>query len=159
MNYKITVSADLSEGKIPLTNLGNEYTAGKIGSQTLTATSGAITGYRRTFYGTLTEKAELTSGVIRGLASKTSSASANGSTFDIAVPVGCVRVVFAYPSGLQDVTSVLDANDSNANIVSAFTKTLVDVEGAEGHTAKEYKVYYIDFANPYDAANTFKVTI
>lgn len=159
MNYKITVSADLSEGAVPLTNLGNPYEDGKIEAQTLSATSGAISGYRRTFYGTLTEKSTLTSAVVRDLASKTSSASSNGSKFDITVPVGCVRVVFAYPSTLRDVTSVLDVNDSSANIVSAFTKTLVNVEGAGGYTAKEYKVYYIDFANPYDAANTFKVTI
>lgn len=160
INYTITVSADLTEGAIPLTNLGNEYAAGKIAGGTKTSSkSAAITGYRRTFYGTLNEKTTLTSAVIRGLSGKSTKALSNGSTFDITIPVGCLRVVFAYPSGLQDVSSVLDANDSNANIVSAFTKTLVNVEGAEGYTTKEYKVYSIDFANPYDAANTYKVTI
>jgi len=33
------------------------------------------------------------------------------------------------------------------------------VEGANGATAIAYKVYTMDFANPYDTANKYSVTI
>jgi hypothetical protein len=68
-------------------------------------------------------------------------------------------VVFAYPATLQDLTQILDKNDSNSNIISGFTKTEIDVEGASDYDAIAYKVYYIDFANPYDTTNVFKVAI
>lgn len=158
INYKITVYADLSEGAIPVTNTGNEYAAGKISAATKSATSAAITGYRNTFYGTFTNKDALTSATVRTL-TKSGAAFANGSTFKITVPVGCYRVVFAYPATLRDVTSVLDKNDSNANIVTGFTKSTMDITGANNHTAISYKVYTMDFANAYDAANEFTVTI
>lgn len=158
INYKITVSALLSDGVVPKTNTGNDYAAGQITSATKTATSGALTGYRNTFYGTLNSKDTLTSDIIRGL-TKSGSAYSNNKSFTISIPKDCLRVVFAYPATLRDVTSVLDKNDSNANIVSGFTKTTMDIEGANGHTAISYKVYTMDFANPYDTANTFTVTI
>lgn len=70
-----------------------------------------------------------------------------------------MRVVFAYPSTLHDVTSVKDSNGLNAEIKSAFTKSTVNVEGANGYTAEEYKVYMTDFADPVKKANTYNVTI
>lgn len=159
INYTITLSADLTDGVIPKTNVGNDYAAGKISGGTKSATSSAITGYRKTFWGTLTEKNEITSSTIRGLAKNSSSAYGNGSTFKITVPKGCLRVVFAYPATLRDVTSVLDKNDSNANIVSGFVKASVDVQGINKYSAIPYKVFYMDFANAYDTDNEFSVTI
>ena len=159
INYKITLTADVTDGAIPKTNVGNDYTAGQIKGGTRSITSGAITGYRKSFWGTLTSKDEMTSSTIRGLAKSSTSALANGSTFKITIPKDCLRVVFAYPATLRDVTSVLDKNDSNANIVSGFVKSTLDVTGANKHTAISYKVFTMDFANPYDTANEFSVTI
>ena len=158
INYTITVSAVLSDGAIPKTNTGNDYAAGQLKEKTYSATSTAISGYRNTFYGTLTNKNALTSDIVRGL-TKSGSAYSNNKTFTISVPKDCLRVVFAYPATLRDVTSVLDKNDSNANIVSGFTKSTLNVEGANNYDAISYKVYTMDFANPYDTANTFTVTI
>lgn len=158
ISYTVTATATYGDGTIPLTNTGNEYAAGQIKAGSKSNTSSAITGYRNTFYGTLTEKSTLTSDVIRGLTAS-GSASVNGSAIDINVPVGALRVVFAYPATLRDLTQVLDKNDSNSNIISGFTKIEVDVEGANDYDAIKYKVYYIDFANPYDTTNVFKVTI
>ena len=47
----------------------------------------------------------------------------------------------------------------NAEIKSAFTKSTVSVEGANGYTAISYKVYTTDYAQPNDKANTYTVTI
>ena len=84
---------------------------------------------------------------------------ANGNTFTISIPVGALRVMFAYPATLRDVSSVQDVNGMNAEIKSAFTMNNVDVEGASGYTAIGYKVFVMDLAKANDTANTYKVTI
>lgn len=157
-NYKVTATGNFSEGAIPVTNVGNEYAAGKIAAGSNSATSSAITGYRNSFYGTLTEKGELTSDIIRSLG-KSNKALINGSTFSITVPVGAMRVVFAYPATLRDVTSVKDVNGLNAEISSAFRKSTLSVEGLNNFQGIDYKVYVTDFAEAVATANTYNVTI
>lgn len=158
-NYKLTATATYGAGVVAHDNLGGlSNPEVKIAAGSKSATSSAITGYRNSFYGTLTTKADLTSATVRGL-TKTGKALAKGNTLSIAVPVGAVRVIFAYPATLGDVNKVLDVNGLNANITSAFTKVSVNVEGADGYTAIPYNVYYTDYANPNDKANTYTVTI
>ena len=157
-NYKVTATGNFSEGAIPVTNVGNEYASGKIIAGSKSATSSAITGYRNSFYGTLTEKGELTSDIIRSLG-KSNKALKNGNTFDITIPVGAMRVVFAYPATLRDVTSVKDVNGLNAEISGAFRKSTLSVEGLNNFQGINYKVYITDFAEAVAAANTYKVTI
>lgn len=157
-NYSITAEATHGEGAVPLTNTKVEYPEGKIAAGTKTATSTAITGYRNSFYGTVTSKNEITSSIIRGL-TKSGKALKNGSSFTVDIPVGAMRVIIAYPATLRDVSSIKDVNGLNAEIASGFTKTTVSVEGANGYTAKSYKVYYMDFAKANDKANKFTVTI
>lgn len=158
-NYKITAKATYGDGAIPKTNIGNDYAAGQIKAGSKSATSGAITGYRNSFYGTLAEKATVNSAAVRGLTGKSNKALANGAKFNVTIPVGALRVVIAYPATLRDVTSIADVNGMNAEIKSSFTKTTVAVEGANGATAIDYKVYTLDFANANDTANTYAVTI
>ena len=157
-NYKVTATGNFSEGVIPVTNVGNEYAAGKIAAGSKSATSSAITGYRNSFYGTLTEKGELTSDIIRSL-SKSNKALTNGNSFDITIPIGAKRVVFAYPATLRDVTSVKDVNGLNAEISGAFTKSTLSVEGLNNFQGINYKVYVTDFAEAVATANTYNVTI
>ena len=158
-SYKITAKASYEDGKIPLTNTGNEYPDGQIKAGTKSATSSAITGYRNSFYGTLSDKGELTSGIIRGLSGVSGEALMNGNSFDVAIPVGALRVVIAYPATLRDISSIKDVNGMSAEISSSFVPQTVSVEGANGFQAIDYKVYTLDFANANDTANTFKVTI
>lgn len=157
-NYKVNATVNYSEGAIPVTNVGNEYASGKIVAGSKSATSPAITGYRNSFYGTLTEKGELTSDIIRSLG-KSNKALTNGNTFDITIPVGAMRVVFAYPATLRDVSSVKDVNGLNAEISGAFTKSTLSVEGLNNFQGINYKVYVTDFAEAVATANTYKVTI
>lgn len=156
--YSITAKADYSEGEIPVTNLGNDYAQGQILAGSTSKTSSKVTGYRKTFYGTFDNKDEMTGEKIRTLSS-TSTASSNGSSVTVKIPLGAYRVVFAYPSTLQDLSSVNDKNAMDAQIVSGFSNVLLNVEGANGYDAIEYKVYYIDFANANDTENyyTFKI--
>lgn len=158
-NYKITAKANYGEGAVAKDNLGSDSNpVVKIAAGSATKTSGAITGYRNTFYGTVTEKAEVTSTIIRGL-TKSNEALANGSSFTVNIPVGAVRVIFAYPATLQDVSSVKDVNGLNAEIKSAFTKSAVTVAGAGADAGIEYKVYVTDFAEPVAKANSYTVKI
>lgn len=159
-NYKITAKANYGAGAVAVDNLGATSSPEiKIAAGSATETSGAITGYRNTFYGTVTEKAEVTSTIIRSLSGKSNKALANGNSFTINIPVGAVRVIFAYPATLQDVSSVKDVNGLNAEIKSAFTKSSVTVAGAGADTGIAYKVYVTDFAEPVAKANSYTVKI
>lgn len=158
-NYKITAKANYGEGAVAKDNLGADSSpVVKIAAGSATKTSGAITGYRNTFYGTVTQKAEITSTIIRGL-TKSNAALANGSSFTVNVPAGAVRVIFAYPATLQDVSSVKDVNGLNAEIKSAFTKSTVTVAGAGSDAGIAYKVYSTDFAGPVTKPNSYAVKI
>lgn len=159
-NYKITAKANYGEGAVAKDNLGADSNpVVKIAAGSASKTSGAITGYRNTFYGTVTEKAEVTSTIIRGLSGKSNEAWSNGKSFTVNIPVGAVRVIFAYPATLQDVSSVKDVNGLNAEIKSAFTKSAVTVAGAGADAGIEYKVYVTDFAEPVAKANSYTVKI
>ena len=159
-NYKITAKANYGAGAVAVDNLGATSSPEiKIAAGSATKISGAITGYRNTFYGTVTEKAEVTSTIIRSLSGKSNKALANGNSFTINIPVGAVRVIFAYPATLQDVSSVKDVNGLNAEIKSAFTKSSVTVAGAGADTGIAYKVYVTDFAEPVAKANSYTVKI
>lgn len=159
-NYKITAKANYGAGAVAVDNLGATSSPEiKIAAGSATKTSGAITGYRNTFYGAVTEKAEVTSTIIRSLSGKSNKALANGNSFTINIPVGAVRVIFAYPATLQDVSSVKDVNGLNAEIKSAFTKSSVTVAGAGADTGIAYKVYVTDFAEPVAKANSYTVKI
>ena len=158
-NYRLTATATYGEGAVAFNNLGkNSDPVKKIAAGSKSATSSAITGYRNGFYGTLEAAGDLTSAIIRGL-TKTNKAVAKGNTLSIAIPVGAKRVIFAYPKTIGDVKSVKDVNGLNAEIASTFTKIEVSVEGANGFNAIPYNVYYTDYANPNDKANTYTVTI
>lgn len=158
--YNITAKANYSNGIIPSTNLGNEYVDGQILANSTSSTKGPMTGYRKTFYGTLEDKElELNSTTVRGLSGSTDKASANGDSILVNIPVGVMRVVFAYPATLNDLSSVTDTNGLGAEILSSFNVINVDVNGHNGYEAKPYKVYYIDYANPNDTANSYTFTI
>lgn len=158
ISYKITAKATHGAGAIPLTNVGNEYADGQIAAGSKSATSGAVTGYRNTFYGTVTTKDEVTSDIIRKLTSS-NKALIVGNSFTVTVPVGALRVIVAYPATLRDVNSIKDVNGMNAEISSGFSKQTIRVEGANAYSAIDYKVYTMDFATANDTANKFTVTI
>lgn len=160
INYKITAKATHGAGSIPVTNTGNEYASGKIDAGTKSATSGAVTGYRKTFYGTTANKNTITSDIIRGLAGKSTSALSNGSTFNISIPVGAMRVIIAYPATLRELTEVVDVNGMSTNIVGNVSEILtLNVEGANGFDSIAYRVYVFNRGEATIETNTYKVKI
>lgn len=152
--------ATYEQGSVKNDNLGQPYPTGQIPAGSKTSSSISYNPYRKGFYGAVSSKdGSIDSAFVRALPSSTSSAPAQGNTWSISIPVGTLRVAFAYPATLRDVNSVKDVNGLNAEIKSAFTKSTVSVEGANGYAGINYKVYVTDFANATDAANTYTVQI
>lgn len=158
-NYKVSVTATHTAGAVPKNNLGSEVPGKKIAAGTKSATSSAVTGYRNSFWGSVTSKEGTpTSAVIRGLSGKKGGAIAAGNTGDASEAVGAMRVIIAVPAP-RTITSIKDVNGLNAEAFSAFTYTTVNVEGANGYEAKTYNVYYKDNAAANDKANKWHFTV
>lgn len=158
-NYKITATATYGDGVAPKTNLGNEYTAGKIVAGTKSKDSASITGYRSFFYGVV-KTATLDSVVVRGLtnggaynASKTFNITVNGDDgvgIVVAIPADSTR------AGLKEV---LLTTSMNADITADYAvSTAVDVEGANSYAAKSYKIYFYQPAK-LATGQTHKITL
>lgn len=157
-SYTINAEASYDDAAVPVTNKGNAYAAGQIKAGKVSKVSGAISSYRNTFYGTTANKNSLDGTTIRAL-NKTGKASKAGDAITVTLPVGAVRVVFAYPATLRDITSVKDINGLNAEIVSAFNKETITVAGAENDAGISYKVFTSTFAVPLETANSYIITI
>ena len=97
------------------------------------------------------------SAYIRGL-TKSNKAYAAGS-LTINVPAGAQRVCIACEATKTGVTKVINQTAMNADVTATFTQSTVNVEGAEGYTAKEYKVWTFEPAVPYENAATLVVTL
>lgn len=154
---KFTAKIDYAAGPIKEDNLGDPYpsTSIKAGSLTNTIT---YTGQRKTFYGKDTKsQAATTSTEVRALPQSVMNA-ANGTKLTINIAAGDTRVTFAYPATLRDVTSVL-SSALNLNVKDTFVKSLVDVEGANGYNAIQYKVFTYIPAIPFASSDTYTVTI
>lgn len=146
----------------PVTNLGSEAAEGAIEGSSISKTANvSVTGYRNVFYGVYDAKGSNgeNSATIRDL-TKSNAAPKTNTAYNIAIDATAKRAVFAYPATYKDLTEILDKNDSNANIVGAFTKSTVKVEGLNGFDAIDYKVYTINFKDEgYGQSNTFIVKI
>ena len=157
-NFKVTSAAAHTAGTTPVSNTGTPDESKAIAAGTKSGTSGAISGYRNTFYGTLDNPpATLTSDDIRGL-TPSNAALTDGSNWEMEIPVGAKCAIIAYPATLTDLDSVKDDNGLSAEIVSSFKKSTLEVAGANKYEPIPYKVYRFDFgAN--GTLNKFIVTI
>lgn len=158
-NYKVSVVATHTAGAAPKTNLGNEKPDLAIKAGTKSAESSSVTGYRNSFWGGVNSKEGApTSAVIRGLSGKKNGYISAGNEGDAAESVGDMRVIIAVPAP-RTITSIKDVNGLNAETFSAFKAIQVDVEGANGYTAKSYNVYYKDNAEACNKANKWHFTV
>lgn len=139
-------------------NLGDDSNpAVAIAAGTKEKNTNAYTPFRNYFYGATSEKPTVDSAYIRGL-TKSNKAYAAGE-LTINVPAGTVRVAIACLADKPGVTKVVNETAMNADVTSTFTQSTVNVEGAEGYTAKEYKVWVFEPALAYENAAVLKVTL
>ena len=86
-NYTVSATATYEDGAIPVTNIGNPYTAAQIKAGSKSKTSGSVTGFRSYFYGTTTAAPEsVDSAFIHGLTNANKAIS--NTTFDMSIPEG-----------------------------------------------------------------------
>ena len=154
-----TATATYAEGKIKNDNLGQPSPNGHIQAGSKTSSNVSFTGKRNLFYGTgVGAVPELTSEVVRGISGKQLNPS-NGTVFNINIEVGQQYVIFAYPAILRDVNQVMYVETNDTGMAKSFTKSNISVQGANGATGADYKVYSYGMATPAQAPMTFKVTI
>lgn len=155
---RMVATATYGDGAIPVTNLGNEYPAGKIVAGSKQANSGEYKGVRYMFWGPMTDAGmALNSANIRALAYN--KASGTGALTTFGAGAGAKKVVVAVPAG-RKITKVLMPSALNADVTALFVKqgTQSQVEGANGYTAAAYDVYVYQPAS-IDAGETYSVTI
>lgn len=156
LKYKVT--ATHGAGVTADDNLGDDSSpAVAIAAGTKTKETSAYTPYRNYFYGAVSSKPTIDSAFIRSL-TKSNKAYAAG-TLTINVPAGTQRICIACDASKTGVTKVINETAMNADVTSTFAQTTVDVEGADGYTAKSYKVWTFEPAVPYENAATLKVTL
>lgn len=157
VNFKS--EASYADGPIKNNNLDQPSPEGQIKAGKINSTNLSYTGQRNLFYGTgVGELPELNSATVRGLTGKKLNPT-QGYSWNIDIAIGQQYVIFAYPNTLRDVNQVMYVETNDTGMASSFTKTEVEVEGANGFTTKTYKVYTYKMAAPAAAPMTFKVTI
>ena len=155
-NLSISGSVDYSDGAIPVTNLGNNYTSGQIEHDTKTLSKGTLTGYRNWFYdykagGATIDVSALDSAKIRALTPQNGSFPGTLSTDKMQ------QMFFAIPKGRKTEVSV--ANNVNGAPCTVTKVTDVMVEGANHFDAIAYDVWYVNNAAADGGANTYKITV
>lgn len=154
-NYRCSVTVNYGDGAVPLTNLGNPYSAGQITSGSKSANSSAVTGYRGWFCGyyngsqALPDATAITSAQIRAFGVRNGSFVTSMSTNQMQ------QMFFAAPQG--KVTAVAVANSVNG-APQTVRQAVVNVEGANGFTAVPYDVFYVANATAESGASTFTIT-
>ena len=157
--YKVTATANGTAGTIAVDNLGDPSNptiqiAAKDG---YTATSSAVTGYRAWFYGykkgsdNKFDVTNLTSANIRSLT------SSNGSIPSKINATEMQQMFFAIPKGKKTKIAVEGTNPVAPQTVSG--PITVSVEGANGFTAIDYDVWYINNATAAAGRQDYKITV
>ena len=155
-NLSISGSVDYSDGAIPVTNLGNNYTSGQIKAGTKTLSKGTLTGYRNWFYGykaggATIDVSALDSAKIRALTAQNGGFPATLDTNKMQ------QMFFAIPKGRKTEVSV--ANNVNGAPCTVTKVTDVMVEGANHFDAIAYDVWYVNNAAADGGSNTYKITV
>lgn len=151
--------ASYEAGEVKNDNLGNPSPENAIKAGSIKSTGVSFTGQRAYFYGTgVGDLPELNSANIRALNNKKLNAK-TGTEFEIPVAIGQQYIIFAYPSSVREVSQVMYVETNDTGMAPNFDQALVQVEGANGFTSTEYRVYTYRMGIPAAATMTFKVTI
>lgn len=152
-------TATYSDGPIKNDNFNKPYPTGSIKAGSVNSNRVNYVGQRKRFWTTDSEETiPSNSDEIRAFKNSAMNPS-NGTQFDVIIPAGGRRAVFAYPATLRDVTSVKYVELGNGEVKDTFTKYIIQVAGANGYNPIDYKVYVYVSAVPAAGQMTYKVTI
>lgn len=161
-----TVSLPADGTYVPKNNVGAEVADCRItgfdtaGTKTKSFTpTASVTGYRRPFWGVLTDPIDLTkitSADVRGLANKGSSQA--GLPTSLSVPVGSRQVLILAKAGTKSKLVAKDGNAMNAEVSFDKTAKAVKVEGLNGYTAVDYDMWSVTWDGPIASAKALTLT-
>lgn len=162
--YTFSATASYPAGKVPVTNLGNEYPAAQIpaGDVTIDDKTATFSGYRYGFAGGTTA-ATIDSAVVRSMSAKKSSKTSmdsQGEALTFSAAQGATKVFFAYPAtwtGTPYFEMFGLAWAENSNFVAKDNIQVADARGTVGGAlqgAAAYKLYAWELDTPLAAANT-----
>lgn len=157
---------DVTNARTPINNVG-KATEGKItgfsdgNTQKSITASVSASSYRKPFWGVLAHANvlnvdNLTSADIRGLSN--SGISNKGLPSSIAVPVGSQMVIFAAKAGEYKSLVAKDAAAMNAVVSFEKVTNAVAVEGANGFTAADYDIWYVNWGAGIGSAKQLSLT-
>ena len=156
LRYKVTVTHN--EGVVAKDNLGsNSNPVVKIAAGEKVAQTAAYTPFRKFFYGTSPDKLEINSALVRGFTH--SNAAYKAQTLTVKAKPGDNRVLIACIATAKGVTKVINKSSLNADITSAFTKSTVGVEGANGYKAVSYNVWTFEPKVPFEQEAILEITL
>lgn len=114
---------------------------------------------RSVFYGTdsVNETAYTSSDEIRSLANSKLNCKAKDK-FTLTIANGTKMITIAVPSTLS-VSSVIYRELMNSEVVGTFSQSTVSVEGANGYTGSDYKVYTYIPSVPFSSEVHYDVTL
>lgn len=162
--YTFSATASYPAGKVPVTNLGNEYAAAQIpaGSVTIDDKSATFSGYRYAFAGGSTA-ATIDSAVVRSMTAKKNSKSSMDSeseALEFTASAGATKVFFAYPAtwtGTPYFEMFGLAWATNSDIVAKDNIQVADARGTVDGAlqgAVAYKLYCWELDTPLQAETT-----
>lgn len=166
-SYTFSGTASYEAGKVPVTNLGNNYAAAQIPAGDVTIDDKTVTfsGYRYAFAGDSTA-ATLDSAVIRSMTAKKSSfggMDAESEALEFTASAGATKVFFAYPSTWNVGTKKPYfemfglAWAENTDIVAKADVQVADARGTKDGAlqgAVAYKLYCWELDTPLQAEST-----
>ena len=158
--YTITATADYTEGAIPVSNLGNKVNDKKIAADSISKTSGKLTGYRAFFYGATAAEA-ITSSVIRNLTKGGQIEAKTLDEYKASTVSGAKKVIVAIPATSSiGVKSVTMPSSQNADITSEFVlqPTKVQVNGVNSYEPADYNVWIYQPA-ALDQSESYSITL
>lgn len=148
-SYKFTAKATYTDGAVPKTNLGNDYSSKQIKSATITTNTATatFTGYRNNYVYIGEELSEIDSAWIRSKATAKGTASLSAT---YTIPKGTKRVMFSLP-GTHTLVDCIDVDGMGLSVKDNFTISTIAVEGANSYAAKDYTVIVCENANGLEA--------
>lgn len=163
-SYTFSGTASYPAGKVPVTNLGNEYPAAQIpaGSVTIADKTVTFSGYRYAFAGGTTA-ATIDSAVVRSMSAKKSSKASMDSeseALEFVAAQGATKIFFAYPStwtGTPYFEMFGLAWAENGDFVAQDNIQVADARGTIDGTLQgpvAYKLYAWTPAGPLTAEST-----
>ena len=157
-SYVVTATASYDAGAVATDNLGDPSNPTiQIGGGSKSDASGTVTGYRAWFYGykngdNTVDVSALDSAEIRKLT------AANGSIPATITTNKMQQMIFAIPAS-KNKTGIAVANSTNGAPQTVSGPVTVSVEGANGHTAVDYDVWYVSNASAESGSTTFNITV